>query len=99
MMEKRILLKLKCNFGALNFGLISTSPITSDVDRPDFEVDADGGDVVPGEGVVREAHKKRALAHARVADDEELKEVVVVLAGSCPTEPGHSAARGKMGSD
>ena len=80
------------HFGAFNFDTFQPNqPISADVDRPDFEVDADGGDVVPGEGVVREAHQKRAFAHTGVADDEEFEEVVVVLPGCRPAEPGHSA--------
>ena len=54
-------------------------PLPLDLDGPDLEVDPDGGDVVPREGVVCEADEEGALAHARVADDEQLEEVVVVL--------------------
>ncbi len=55
--------------------------LAADVHRADLEVDADRRDVVAGEGVVGEADEEGALAHAGVADDEQLEEVVVVLAG------------------
>merc|ERR1719458_1536870 len=71
-------------------------PIAPDVDGPDFEVDANGGDVVSREGVVGEAHEERALAHAGVADDEQLEEVVVVLPRRrTAVSPGHPALLGQ----
>ena len=55
-------------------------PFPVDFDSPDFEIHAYRRDVIPGEGVVREPNEKRALPNARVTDDEQLKEVVVVPA-------------------
>jgi hypothetical protein len=57
------------------------SPLPVDPDGPDLEVDPDGGDVVAREGVVREPNQEGALPHARVADDEQLEQVVVVPGG------------------
>ena len=51
------------------------------VNGPNLEVDPDGGDVIAGEGVVGESDEQGALAHAGVADDEQLEEVVVVFHG------------------
>ena len=41
-----------------------------------YEVDADGGDVALLVRVVREAQQETRLADARVADQEQLEEVV-----------------------
>ena len=64
---------------AFVFGRDVFSPLSVDLDGPDLEVHADGGDVVPREGVVGEADEEGALADAGVADDEQLEQVVVVL--------------------
>ncbi len=46
-----------------------------------YKVDADGGDVGVSEGVVREAQEEAGLAHARVADQDQLEQEVVVTLG------------------
>ncbi len=46
------------------------------LDGADLEVDADGGDVGLGVGVVGEAEEEAGLAHAGVADQEELEQIV-----------------------
>lgn len=43
-----------------------------------YEVDTDGRDVGLGVGVICEAQKQAGLADTRVADQEELEEVVAV---------------------
>lgn len=43
-----------------------------------YEVDADGRDVRVREGVVGEAEQEAGLAHARVPDQHELEEEVVI---------------------
>lgn len=54
-------------------------PLVLPEDRLDLEVDADGGDEGRGEGVVGVTEEEARLAHARVADDEQLEHVVKVL--------------------
>ena len=56
------------------------SPLSFDIQSSDLEVDADGGDVVPREGVVGKPDEKRALADTGIPDDEEFEQVVVVFA-------------------
>jgi hypothetical protein len=73
---------------------LTNLPVSIDLYRPDFKVDANGRDVVARERVVGEPHEERALPDARVADDEQLEEVVVVLAGGMAQ--GHREA-GEMG--
>jgi len=46
-----------------------------------YEVDADGGDVRVGKGVVREPQEEAGLAHARVPDQDELEEKVIITLG------------------
>lgn len=48
-----------------------------ELDRSDLEVDADGGDVALGVGVVGESQEQAGLSDAGVTDEEELEEVVV----------------------
>jgi len=47
-----------------------------------FEVDADRGHERGRETVVRVPEQERRLAHAAVADDEQLEHVVEVLVGA-----------------
>jgi len=47
----------------------------------DLEVDAHGADEGRGEGVVGVAEQEGGLAHAAVADDQQLEHVVEVLVG------------------
>ena len=49
-----------------------------------FEVDAHRADESRGEGVVGVAEQERRLAHAAVADDQQLEHVVKVLVPSLP---------------
>ena len=43
------------------------------------EVDADGGDVALRVGVISEAQQEAGLADARIADEHELEDVVILL--------------------
>ena len=52
--------------------------LPTDVDSSDLEVDADGCDIVPGEGVVGKSDEQGALSNPRVADDQQFEEMVVV---------------------
>ena len=49
-----------------------------DLDRAEAEVDADRRDIALREGVVGEAEQKTGLADARVSDEHELEQVIVV---------------------
>lgn len=49
------------------------------LNRADLEVHADGGDVALRVRVVREAKQQAGLAHARVADQQQLEQVVAVF--------------------
>jgi hypothetical protein len=42
----------------------------------DLKVDANGGDVALGVGVVGKAEQQARLAHARVADEKQLEKIV-----------------------
>lgn len=42
------------------------------------KVDSDGGDVRIGKGVVRKPQEKAGLAHARVPNQDELEEEVII---------------------
>merc|ERR1719326_1363726 len=53
------------------------------LDRADFEVDADGGDVALRVGVIGKAQQEARLADARVADEHELENVIVFLSHFC----------------
>lgn len=57
-------------------------PFAVDVDRANFEIDPDGGHIISQEGVVREPDQQGALPHPRVADDEQLEQVIVIFAVS-----------------
>jgi hypothetical protein len=46
-----------------------------------YKVDADGGDVRVGKGVVREPQEEAGLAHPGVPDQDELEEVVIITLG------------------
>ncbi len=49
------------------------------LDGSDLEVDADGGDVRLGVGVVGEAEQQARLAHAGVADQQKLEQVIAAM--------------------
>lgn len=51
-------------------------------ERATHEVDADGGNVALLVRVVREAQEEAGLADARVADQEQLKQVVTADGGA-----------------
>jgi len=65
-----------------------------DLDRARGELDADGGLRVEGEGVLGEAGEQVGLAHAGVADEHHLEEVVVLVAALLPRRrpPSHAFA-------
>ena len=56
---------------------ISGTP-SHQLDGSDFKVDSDGGDVRVGEGVVSKPEQQGAFAHARISDEEKLKQVVIL---------------------
>jgi len=49
-----------------------------ELDGADFKVDTNRADVALGVGVVREAQQQARLTDARVADEQQLEEVVVL---------------------
>jgi hypothetical protein len=53
------------------------------VDRADFKVHADGGDVALCVSVVGEPQQKAGLSHAGVADKQQLEEVIAVRVCVC----------------
>jgi hypothetical protein len=65
-----------------------------DLDGARGEVDADGGLGVEGEAVAGEAGEQVGLAHAGVADEHHLEEVVVLVAALLPRRrpAGHPSA-------
>jgi hypothetical protein len=52
------------------------------VDRADFKVHADGGDVTLCVGVVGESQQQTGLSHAGVADKQQLEEVIAGVKSS-----------------
>ena len=66
---------------------------TADVQHLHFEVHADGGVPVRGELAVGELAQEAGLPHARVADEEQLDEVVVLRRWAAPAS-GHGSRRG-----
>ena len=61
---------------------LQLDPDVAPVDGLHFEVDAHRADEGRREGVVHVAEQEGGLAHATVADDEQLEHVVQVLVGS-----------------
>ena len=59
--------------------LLQLDGLAVELDRANLEVDADGGDMALGVGVVGEAQQQARLAHARVTDEHQLEDVVVLL--------------------
>ena len=59
--------------------LLQLDGLAVELDRADLEVNADGGDMALGVRVVGEAQQQAGLAHARVADQHKLEDVVVLL--------------------
>ena len=53
-------------------------PLTVDFNGPNFKVNTDGCDVVAREHVVSKSHQQGALADARIANDEELEQVIMI---------------------
>lgn len=49
---------------------LQLDPLAIELDRPDLEVDADGGDEGRREGVLAEAQQAAGLAHARIANEQ-----------------------------
>ena len=49
------------------------------LDHLEAEVDSDGGQVVINEVVVAEPDEKRGLAHSLIADDDYLKEKILLF--------------------
>lgn len=66
---------------ALTYPDLQLDALVMPKDRLDLEVDAHGWDEGRCEAVVRVAEEETRLAHARVADDEQLEHVVEVLIG------------------
>ena len=52
--------------------------------RAAYEIDADGGNVALCVCVISKAQQEAGLADTRVADEHELKDVVVLLSGGAP---------------
>ena len=61
-------------------------PLLVPVDGLHLEVDAHRADEGRGEGVVGVAEQEGGLAHAAVADDQQLEHVVKVLVGRVPLD-------------
>lgn len=61
----------------------------------DLEVDTDGGDVALGVGVISESQQQTRLAHARIADQKQLEQVVVLR---CSADGRHDAG-GRIGEE
>ena len=53
-----------------------------------YEVDTDGGDVALGVSVVGEPQQQAGLPHARVSDQQELKQVVAIGTGGTKEKGG-----------
>ncbi len=67
------------------------------LDGSDLEVDADGGDVGFGVGVVGEPQQQAGLAHAGVADQEQLEQVVAGGRERKRSEEGERRSEGEKG--